>query len=261
MSDEREKAIHKLILETENDPDNIALILIGSSATGDAKEYSDIDLDLVVTDEKFKRISATKGYFFGTWDPDMYYGIEVDGKVVDVGFLEDAVDRGNDAVRYSFQKAKVLFSKNDKITELVKRIPVYPDDEHFERMKKLYGYVKHFRYIGEDAFNRNNFFHAYHCVMQIVFFAGRTILAHNRKLYPCHKRLLSEVEKCEKVPASFVQKSNALLINMTREGLVEYYEFVADYFKDIEYTDKERIGYILEDEWAWRSGKLPISEI
>lgn len=225
MISNREKAIEKLISETQNDPDNIALILIGSSATGETKEYSDIDLYLVVSDKKNKEAEKTRDFFFGTWDPTRYYGIEVDGKKIGMDYLREAVNNANDAARYSFIQSRILFTKNNEVEELIKRIPVYPESEYLQRIKLFYGYVKHYRYVGEEAFTGNNKFHAHQCALQLVYFSGRLVLAYNKRLYPCHKRLFSEVEKCDKYP------------------------------------DNERIGYILEDEWAWKTGKLPVSEL
>jgi len=49
-----------------------------------------------------------------------------------------------------------------------------------------------------------------------------------------------------------------LLQNIKKEAMIEYYQVVIDFFKEFEYSDIERIGYILEDEWAWKTGKLPI---
>jgi predicted nucleotidyltransferase len=226
MNQNRIKAIDKLISETKNDPDNVALILVGSSATGEEKEYSDIDLYLVVTDKKFKETEKEKKFFFGTWNPALYYGIEIDGKIIGIDYIQEAIDHANDATRYSFSDAKILFSKNDKIEELIKCIPKYPETTYLQRIRQFYAYVKHYRYNGEDAFKRNNTFHAYQCVIQLIYFSSRLILAYNKKLYPCHKHLLSEVNKCEKCPENFVNKSNHLLLNIKKDVMIEYYQFV-----------------------------------
>ncbi len=261
MTDTKRKAIEQLISETQNDPDNIAMILIGSTAKDEAKDYSDIDLYLVVSDKKNRKIEKDKNYFYGSWDPDRYCGIEVDGKIIGMDYLREALENANDATRYSFINAEVLYAKNGEINELIKKIPVYPESEHEQRLKLFFAYVKHYRYVGEEAFTRKNLFHAFQCVMQLVFFSGRLVLAYNRKLYPCHKRLLSEAEKCSEKPEDFIRKSNQLLNNFSLDAMIEYYETVAGYFSKLEYPDQERIGYILEDEWAWKTGKLPVSEI
>ena len=261
MQNPRDKAINKLISETKDDPDNIALILIGSSATGEAKEYSDIDLYLVVSDKKAAEIARDKNYFFGSWDPDSYFGIEVDGKVIGMDYLREAVDHANEAVSYSFLQAKILFSKNNEIEPLIKQIPVYPEKERLRRIKFFYAYVKHYRYVGEDAFDRNNVFHAHQCLLQLIYFSGRLILAHNRKLFPCHKRLLSEVAKCGKCPEGFLVKCDRALQNINKEPMLDLYQNMIEYFKEYDYPDIERVGYILEDEWSWKTGILPISEL
>jgi predicted nucleotidyltransferase len=262
MEQKRKKAIDKLISETKKDTQNIALILVGSSATGEVHESSDIDLYLVVTKQTFKAKEKDKNFFFGTWDPTKYYGLEIDGKIIDIDYLKEAIHHANDATRYSFTNAKIfLFSQDTSIKALLPRISKYPESTHLQRIKQLYAYVKHYRYIGEDAFNRNNTFHAHHCIIQLIYFSSRLILTHNKKLFPCHKRLLLEVNKCDKKPIHFVNKSNDLLQNINKKAMIEYFEYVIHFFAEYEYPDVECIGYILEDEWAWKTGRLPISEL
>ncbi len=112
-----------------------------------------------------------------------------------------------------------------------------------------------------SAFLRTDFgFEVDGKIIGLVYFSGRLVPAYNRRLYPCHKRLLDEVSRCEKLPKDFVERSNHLLKTITCEAMLEYYEPVAEYFRELDFSDTERVGYILEDEWAWKTGKLPVSE-
>jgi predicted nucleotidyltransferase len=260
MTERHKKAIEKLMSLNKDNPKNIALIICGSIATKDAGENSDIDLYLVVTDEEMKRVSRTKSYFYGTWDPNEFYGIGIDGKIVGMRFLRDAVKHASDPTRASFEDAYTLFSRSDEVNELIKKIYVYPEWEQEKRIKAFYTYIKHYRYEGEAAFRRGNEFYARHCVMELVFFAARLVLAHNHVLFPCRKALFKALGKCEHMPADFISMSRRLISNMNRGEMLKYYETVIDYFKDYDYPETERGGLILENEWTWYTKQLTISE-
>lgn len=260
MTELHQKAINELIAIHKDNPDTIALIINGSVATGKARPDSDVDLCLVVSDEKFEQIKKTKSYFYGTWDPDDFFGIEIDGKYINMDFLRKAAEQGNEPVRNSFTAAYTAFSHSDEVEKLIKKIPVYPEAEREKRIKAFYAYVIHYRYTGEDAFNQQNLFLSRNCAIELVFFASRLVLAHNRILYPCRKSLFKALEKCPLMPPNFIELSLELLENSSAGLLISYFKTVTEYFKEYAYPDTERIGLILENEWTWYTGKLTISE-
>jgi len=260
MTERHKKAIEELIRLHKNNPNNIALIICGSIVRKDAREDSDIDLYLVIKDDEFDRVNKTKSFFYGTWDPNEFFGIEIDGKIIGMQFLRDAVMHASDTTRVSFQNAYAAFSYSKEVDELIKKIHVYPKWEHEKRIKAFYAYVKHYRYIGENAFKQGNDFLSMNCVMELVFFAGRLVLAHNHILFPCHKALFKAVKKCKDVPDNFIEMSHHLLKNISLENMINYYEKVIEFFKEYDYPDTERIGLILENEWTWYTKKLTISE-
>lgn len=253
MTERHRAAIDELVRLHGNDPKKLALIICGSLATGKARADSDVDLYLVVTDEEFERTRRTTGCFYGTWDPNEFFGIEIDGKIVGLQFLRDAAVRGAEPTRTQFQGAFAEFSHEPEVDELIGKIAVYPEREREKKIKAFYALVKHHRYVGEQAFKLANEYYARRCVTELVFYAGRLVLAHNRVLFPCHKGLFAALERCEELPAGFVDASLRLLNDMTLSTATEYYETVAGYFSQYEYPDQERIGIILEDEWSWFS--------
>jgi hypothetical protein len=177
MTERHNKAIEELTRLNKDNPKNIALIICGSIATKEAGENSDIDLYLVVTDEEMKRVAETKSYFYGTWDPNTFYGIEIDGKIVGMQFLRDAVKYASDPTRFSFQDAYTLFSKSNEVDELIPKICVYPEWEQAKRIRAFYAYVKHFRYVGEAAFKQGNEFFAKHCVNEWTWYTKKSTIS------------------------------------------------------------------------------------
>jgi predicted nucleotidyltransferase len=260
MSERLQKAIAELVRLHQSNPENIALIICGSVARKEAREDSDVDLYLVVTEEAMERVSQTKSYFYGSWDPNKFFGIEIDGKIIGMRFLREAVLRANDPTRVSFQDAYTAFSHSPEVDELIKEIYRYPEWEQENRIKAFYAYVKHYRYIGESAFRQGNDFLFRQCVLELVFFAGRLALAHNHRLFPSHKALFKALAKCPDLPDQFIEQSQHLLKNISLEEMLHYYELVIGFFQEYDYPDIERIGLILENEWTWYTGQLTISE-
>ena len=261
MSARHRKAIDELVRLHVDDPAKIALIICGSLATGKARENSDVDLYLVVSEPEFERVRANEGCFYGSWDPNKFSGVEVDGKIVSKKFLEEAAKRGGEPTRAQFVDAYTEFSKDPEIEGLIEQIAAYPEGEREAKIKTFYTYVKHYRYVGEQAFELENGYFARRCVIELVFFAARLALAHNRVLFPCHKSLFAALERCEDLPPGFVDSSRLLLESPSLLALIAYYEKVSDFFSRYDYPDQERINFIVENEWSWFSGLPSVGDL
>ncbi len=254
MSERHCKAIDDLVSLHGNDPNKLALIICGSLATGKARADSDVDLYLVVSDTELERARAEEGCFYGSWDPSRFSGAEIDGKIVGKKFLQEAAVRGSEPTRASFEGAYTEFSRDPEIDRLLNRIAVYPEAERERKLKAFYAYTKHFRYLGEQAFELENDYFARRSVIELVFFAARLALAHNRVLFPCDKSLFTALESCEDLPSGFIASSRRLLESASQAALIDYYEQVSGYFHRYDMPDQERISFILENEWSWFSG-------
>ena len=254
MSARQRAALDELVHLHAVDPRKIALIICGSLATGKARDSSDVDLYLVVNEPELERTRSKEGCFYGSWDPKKFSGIEIDGKIVSKRFLEEAAERGSEPTRASFEDAYTEFSKDAEIEGLIERIAAYPESERAAKIKAFYAYLKHYRYLGEQAFELGNEYFTRRCVLELVFFASRLALAHNRVLFPCHKSLFAALERCEDLPLGFVSASRRLLAEPSAAATIDYYEKVSNHYGRYDYPDQERISFILENEWSWFSG-------
>ena len=258
MTDRQREAIAELVRLHGSEPSKLALVICGSLATGKAREASDVDLYLAVTDEEFERVRAEEGCFYGSWDPARFSGVEIDGKIVGKAFLQEAAVRGSEPTRASFESAYTEFSHDPEINALLERIAAYPEWEREQKIKAFDAYTKHYRYVGEQAFELGNDYFARRCAIELVFFAARLALAHNRVLFPCHKSLFAALDRCDDLPPDFVDSSRRLLESPSLPEIVNYYDRVSDYFSQYDYPDQERVSFILENEWSWFSG-LPFA--
>ena len=97
-------------------------------------------------------------------------------------------------------------------------------------------------------------------MIELVFFAARLVLAHNRVLFPCDKSLFAALDRCEDLPPEFVASSQRLLENPSLPAVVDYYRSVSGYFGRYDFPDQDRIGLILDNEWSWFSGTPSVAD-
>ena len=129
MNTNQATTIESLTASVRQDPSVLALILCGSVAEGSESEDSDIDVIVVVTDERFERERQDKNYFWGTTRISPEYPVEVDGKVVPKRFLQEAWAHGTENIRNTLRTARVLCQRDPEIGELHGRHSGYSNEE------------------------------------------------------------------------------------------------------------------------------------
>ncbi|MGZ4461782.1 MAG: nucleotidyltransferase domain-containing protein [Gaiellaceae bacterium] len=254
MSQPHRAAIDELVRVHADDPEILALVICGSLAEGRAREDSDVDFYLVVTDREFEQVRRNHGCFYGSRDANSFGGVEIDGKIVGKSFLSEAAARGSEPTRASFEGAYAEFSHDPEIDGLPARIAAYPEWERERKIKTFYAFMKHYRYVSEQAFELANDYFARRCAVEQVFFTARLGLAHNRVLFPCHKGLFAALEKCDDLPGGFLASSRSLLEAPSLPAAIDYCETAAAFWSQYDYPEQERISFILENEWSWFSG-------
>jgi len=142
MTESHRLALEKLRNLDIDNSDVIALIICGSLACGKERSDSDVDCYLVHTDDAFGEVKRKKTFFYGTWNPEEFFGVSIDGKIVSMDFLRKAVTDASEPTRASFIDAYALFSRNPDIDSLIRQIAVYPDHDQFRRARAFYSYVK-----------------------------------------------------------------------------------------------------------------------
>ena len=88
--------------------------------------------------------------------------------------------------------------------------------------------------------------------MELVFYAARLVLAHNRSCSPATNPFLRRSSAARSFRLDSSRRRGGCSRNEPR-GAIDYYEEVAGYFSEYDYPDQERISFILENEWSWFS--------
>ncbi|MBD0384880.1 hypothetical protein [Paenibacillus sedimenti] len=261
MKEHHKKSIDNLVRFLREDSNFLAIIIAGSIAKGIARDDSDIDTYLVVTDSEFNRRKTENNLFYFNGDVCDYPGGYIDGKIINYEFLESALRQGSEPTRASFMGAFVAFTRISGLESIIKQIPIYQEENRQKNLIDFYAQVLLYgRYFAIKAIEQNNHYLLSQSISNIVLFSGRMILAYNRILFPCHKSLMRVVEEAPEKPENYIKLTNNLLINPTKESISEFVDLISSY-KDWGITFSQAVSiFINNNEWNWIDTTPPIQD-
>jgi predicted nucleotidyltransferase len=260
IRDHHQRAIDRLADAYRDDPRFLGIVIGGSVAKGYARDDSDVDFLIIATDEAFEEHLRACDLFINRRDLCDYEGGFVDGKIINLAFLTDVAERGNEPSRAAFEGAFTAYSHLPNLDALLKRIPVYPEAGHDERIRAFYSmaFIQH--WLFHEANRHGNRYTLTRAASQLALFAGRLILAYNRRLFPYHKWLPRTLESVPEKPAGLMASFNALLDEPREESANALFERVRD-FHDWGVSDLEAYTWFMTDvEWSWMSDRTPIED-
>ena len=260
IRDQHQRAIDRLADAYREDPRFRGLIIGGSVAKGCAREDSDVDFLIIAADEAFERHQTERDLFINRRDLCDYDGGFVDGKIINLAFLKDLAEKGNEPSRAAFQGAFVAYSHISDLDALLQRIPVYPESGHDERIRAFYSmaFIQH--WLIHEAERHGNRYTLTRSASQLALFTGRLVLAHNRRLFPYHKWLPRALESAPEKPDDLMTCFNDLLNEPCGDHATALFERVRA-FQDWGVSDLEAYTWFMTDvEWSWMSGRTPIED-
>lgn len=255
-----QRVIERLVAEFKDDPRYLALIVGGSLVKGWGDLNSDVDIMLIATEEEYAECVKRDNFWYYNTELCDYPGGYVDGKILDLQFLEDVSRRGSEPARAAFRNAIIAFSHLPQLDELLQQIPVYQEAEREEKMRAFYGQVQTLNWFAHEAERKKFAYLMVHSTSEMIFYASRLLLAYNRILYPYHKWLLRAVEDAPDKPADFLPLVNKLLQESNADNAQALWECIFG-FRDWNITYDQALGRFLQDsEWNWREGRAPLQD-
>jgi predicted nucleotidyltransferase len=243
-----------------------ALILGGSIAHGFAKETSDVDINIVVSDEEYRlryanESDASNNLQFVTTELSTYEGGYIDGKYISEGFLSQVEQSGSEPARFAFADAKILFSRMDNLEAQLQRITRYPVEQKVERIKQFYAQFEAWHWFISEANKKQNAYLLTTAIQKQILFGGRLLLAHNEMLYPFHKWFLAVLEGAKNKPDNIVELMQSLSQSANYEQANAFYELVKG-FREWEH-DPFSWGnrFMKETELAWLNRSPAVEDI
>ncbi len=182
----------------------IAIVFGGSVAKGMERPDSDLDAMIVVTPEEYDRRKETGTLTETITGKCTYEGGYFDIKYMTKEYLEAASQKGSEPTRNSFLCAKILYSKDIEIEEIVNRIPVFQKEEMQDKQLSFYSALM----LNYDYFWKGCKPEGYmkiHVMAEIIYMVYRMILQENEVLFPSNRRLEETVDKLENKPHDIIK--------------------------------------------------------
>lgn len=199
------EAVKELISIFREKEGVIALVFGGSVAKHMEREDSDIDAMVIVTEEFYERKRKVNCIAECISMGDCAYpGGYFDVKYMTKDYIRDAAEKGSEPTRNSFIGSHVLFSADEEVTELVRRIPVFQKQEFEEKMLSFFSNLQlNYNYFWKAC--RPEGYMKLKVASEIVYSLYRMVLQENEILFPCNRRLEQFVKLAPDQPEHLVE--------------------------------------------------------
>jgi len=203
-----------------------ALLISGSIMHGFNDETSDVDINIVVSEELYQQKRSQNALTYYEDAENFYSGGYFDGKFISLGYLSLVAKRGNEPTRFALHDVDIAFDRTGKVSDLIKQISIYNTENIQQNAIRLISQMDGWKWYCGEAIRRNNQYLLDTAVSRLILFVGRLILLENREFFPYHKWFMAVLERCENKPADFMPAVHRLLENKTHENIKYLCELV-----------------------------------
>ncbi|MFT3797462.1 nucleotidyltransferase domain-containing protein [Microbacterium sp.] len=255
--EQHERAVAAYIDTVRAQPGTRAVIVVGSVARGTERADSDVDVYLVVDDERFAAETAQDRFAWVDRRGLDYPGSYIDVKLVSPGYLATAAARADDPTRASFLGARVAWSTLPGLEEAIARIVELPEDGWVDRVRsyvaqaRLYG-----GYFLPQAVAAGDEFLRRHAGVHCALAAARAALAANRVMLPGPKYLAALVRTVP-APDGFLAAWDRLVAAPDTETGRAVLGILDDWLGVGLTPDEALSRFIRDNELAWLRGTVP----
>lgn len=199
-----------------------AIVLDGSIVKGNERPDSDIDALIVVTEEKYRALAAENRLAEVIAGHCTYEGGYFDVKYKTKAILQASALHASEPTRNAYVKARVLYSADPDIAPLIDKIAAYPEHELDAKIRCFNANLQLNRGYFLHCVPEENAYMRTHLAQEIVYSVYRLILAENRELFPCNRRLEETVAKCRKRPGNILSLGAAFLKDINEENCEKF---------------------------------------
>jgi len=253
----QERALAAYVESVREQPGALGVIVVGSVAQGREREDSDVDVYLVVDEDRFAAETAEDRFAWVERRNLDYPGSYIDIKLASPSYLATAVERADDPTRASFVGARVAWSAVPGLEETVARIVQLPDDVWDDRLRSfvaqahLYG-----GYFLRQAVERGDGFLRRHAGLHLSLAAARAALAANRVMLPGPK-YISKLVRSVTTADGFVDAWDRVVDEPDIESGTELLRILDDWVGAGLTPDEALSTFIRDNELAWLRGTVP----
>lgn len=200
----------------------IGVLLTGSASIGYVDALSDIDLEVISTEDSSRKVGETCG-------SEQFSGADVWWEWVTLNELENALkDWKDDVDLWVYSKSKILYDPKYKIKTLLAKYRHYPRKVWFEKLFLYWFFATaHAPYDSGKAIQRNDLLSAQLYLNQAIEYYTALIFILNHSFVPYRKWRLRELDKLAYKPENYEESMLKIL--------------TAKSWRKKEFEDKQRI--------------------
>jgi hypothetical protein len=231
MFKHHQESIGNMIAHYSQNPEIIALFLVGSIATGTERSDSDIDGVAVVSQKYFEEKKKTSDECESYFGKCTYEGGYFDIHYMTRQCMEELAESGSEPMRNMFTNARVLFCHESGLPELATKIPIFQKNEMAFKQLRFYCTFKQF-YSYYWVMCKPEGFMKDHVANGMVYNLYRLILIENEILFPSVRKLETFVLNAPNKPSGIVEKCRKFMTTLSGEdalALIESYESWTSY--------------------------------
>jgi hypothetical protein len=254
-------AIQRGIAHFQADSEILALLLVGSLAHGFARASSDVDVMFVVSHQDYQQRRASSRLNF--YDPALcdYPGGYVDGKYVDLAFIQEVASRGSEPARFAFKDARILYSSIPDLQIHLDAAAQYSLEGHPHKIAQFYAQLEAWNWFALEALKADNRYLLQTACSKMALFGCRLILAHNQTLFPFHKWMRRVLAGVPQQPADFDLHLDALLATPTLETVAAFFEGVRTFQPWPQHPQGWSTQFALDSELGWQTGNVAVDDV
>lgn len=254
---QQERALAAYVDSVRDQPGALAVVLVGSVAQRREREDSDVDVYLVVDEERFAAETAAGRFAWVERRNADYPGSYIDIKLASPSYLERAAERADDPTRASFLGARVAWSVLPGIEQLIARIASLADDVWDDRVRShlsqasLYG-----GYFLRQAVERDDEFLRRHAGLHLALAAARAALAAAHVMLPGPK-YISTLVRTVPTPEGFLDAWDRVVDAPDAASGRALLDILFAWLGDGLSAEDTLSIFIRDNELAWLRGTVP----
>ncbi|MFF1635843.1 nucleotidyltransferase domain-containing protein [Leifsonia sp. NPDC058248] len=246
-------AIARFVERESAEPSCLAVVVTGSLARGTERPDSDVDLYVVVTEDRWQDAFARRRLMYTEDDGIGYAGGYFDIKLATLSYLDDAAERGDDPVRDSFASSRIVFSRVDDLAARIARIGDPADEDWNARVASFLAQARlHGGYFLQQASESGDELLLRHASVHLATSAARALLALNHVLFPGPKYLSKLVAGLDRKPDDFDALLAAVLADPSPPTADALLASLESFTGALLPKDETLSTFVLDNELAWR---------
>ena len=225
----QQRAIDYITGKFKTDPDVHALIISGSIAHGLNNAQSDVDINIIVSNDFYEQKNNAGDLTYWETAADFYDEGYFDGKYITLDYLDLVSKQGNEPTRFALHDSIIAFDKTGQVSDYIKKIGMYNEEKAQENTIRFLSQLEAWKWYSTEALKRQNRYLLDTSVSKLILFSGRLILLDNKMFFPYHKWFMKSLENAPQKPHDLMNTIDKLLNCKSEENINALYQMIKDH--------------------------------